>query len=215
MTSMRTTRTDSTRADRLAGEPADDAQWDAIRTNNAAWNGRFLYAVESTGIYCRPSCASKPPLRNNVRIFRSAEEAERSGFRPCKRCKPERERLPDREWVEEIKGFIRSHCHEPLSLAAIATACLGSPYHLHRTFKRVEGVTPADYLQSCRLERAMSELRRTDASVAEIGARAGYANAATFAARFKREKGLSPSEYRASVGAKPDETEASKGEETR
>jgi len=187
---------ESGREAELPGEPAGEEQWKAILRNDAAWNGRFFYAVRSTGIYCRPSCGSRVPRRENVRIFRTAEEAEGSGFRPCKRCKPHRDRLPDREWVEEIKSFIGRHCQEPLTLGAIAAACHGSPYHLHRTFKRVEGVTPADYLRSCRLARAAGELRQSGRSVAEIGARVGYPNPATFAAHFKRETGFSPSEYR-------------------
>lgn len=128
-------------------EKMTEEQWQAILQNDAAYNEKFFYAVKTTGIFCRPSCKSKAPNRENARIFQNAEQALESGFRPCKRCKPTGERLPDKEWVVVMTEYIDKHYHEPLTLETLAEVCHGSPYHLHRTFKKVTGITPVDYIQ--------------------------------------------------------------------
>ncbi len=95
-----------------------------------------FYAVKSTGIFCRPSCKSRIPNRNNVRIFHHAEQALSENFRPCKRCKPNGITLPNEEWVEQIKDYIEKHYDESLTLDMLAEMCHGSPFHLQRTFKK-------------------------------------------------------------------------------
>lgn len=93
------------------------------------------------GDFCRPSCKSKVPNRANVRIFRTAAEAIREEFRPCKRCKPTGERLPDREWVEAIARYMERHYDSAITLNMLAEMFHGSPYHLHRTFKKIMNAT--------------------------------------------------------------------------
>ncbi|WP_040948849.1 bifunctional transcriptional activator/DNA repair enzyme AdaA [Gorillibacterium massiliense] len=173
-----------------------DEKWRAIVTCDAASDGAFYYGVKTTGIFCRPSCKSKEPIRDNVRIFEHADAALQAGFRPCKRCRPTGVRLPDEEWVGEIVRYIRSHLHEVLSLRVLGEMCHGSPFHLQRTSKRITGKTPMEYVQQVRIEQAAAALRRSDKSLAEIAAAVGIPNTAYFITLFKKITGYTPADYR-------------------
>lgn len=105
--------------------------WQAILNNDASYNDQFFYAVKTTGIFCKPSCKSRVPKKENVRIFLNAEQALHANFRPCKRCKPTNERLPDIEWVAKITEYIDRNFIEKLTLETLAEIAHGSPYHLH------------------------------------------------------------------------------------
>ncbi|MFB7554206.1 bifunctional transcriptional activator/DNA repair enzyme AdaA, partial [Streptomyces sp. NPDC056154] len=166
-------------------EPLTEEKWQAIVSNDESYDFKFFYAVKSTGIFCRPSCKSKVPNRDNVRIFRNAEQAIREEFRPCKRCKPTGERLPDKEWVEIMTHYMDQHFAEPLTLTDLAEACHGSPYHLHRTFKKVMAVTPAEYLQNTRIEKAKDYLRNTGKTAREVGQLVGFPHTSYFITVFK------------------------------
>ena len=176
--------------------PLTEKRWQAILSNDAASDGQFYYAVRTTGIFCRPSCKSKPPNIGNVQLFRSAEQALSAGFRPCKRCRPTGRRLPDDEWVAAVAAYIDSRFTEPLSLEQLASAAHGSPYHLHRTFKKIMGVTPTLYIQRKRVAQAQELLRATNLPIAEIGLSAGWANTPYFITLFKRMTGVTPAVYR-------------------
>ena len=173
-----------------------DERWQAITGNDKSYDAIFIYAVKSTGICCRPSCKSRDPKKENVRIFNNVDEALSAGFRPCKRCKPGGIRLPDEEWIAPVKAYINTHYHEPLPLEILADMCHGSPYHLQRTFKRIVGVTPAEYIQQVRISNAMKELRTTDKSIAEIGFTVGLPNTPYFITLFKKKTGQTPKQYR-------------------
>ncbi len=147
----------------------------------------FFYAVKTTGIFCRPSCQSKPPKKENVRVFQHADHAVTGKFRPCKRCKPTGRRLPDEEWVAIVTAFIDKHYTEALTLETLADISHGSPYHLHRTFKRIKGMTPVAYIQNQRIEKAKELLRSTDKAVADIGISVGLHNTPYFVTLFKKE----------------------------
>jgi len=177
-------------------EELTEERWQAIIGNDAAYDFKFFYAVKSTGIFCRPSCKSKAPNRANVRIFRSAEEAVREEFRPCKRCKPTGERLPDREWVDAITRYMERHYDNAITLNKLAEMFHGSPYHLHRTFKKIMNVTPVTYLQGIRLEKARERLAGTNSSVADIGSQVGLPSTSYFISLFKRKFGITPYEFR-------------------
>lgn len=177
-------------------EKMTEEQWQAILQNDAAYNDKFFYAVKTTGIFCRPSCKSKAPNRENTRIFQNAEQAIESGFRPCKRCKPTGERLPDKEWVAVMTEYIDKHYQEPLTLEMLAEVCHGSPYHLHRTFKKVTGITPVDYIQQKRIDQASEYLVTTDRAVADIGTHVGLPNTSYFITLFKKKTGHTPTQYR-------------------
>ncbi|WP_334075800.1 MULTISPECIES: bifunctional transcriptional activator/DNA repair enzyme AdaA [Paenibacillus] len=171
-------------------------RWRAIIENDAASDGQFYYAVKTTGIFCRPSCKSRPPKRENITIFASPDEAISAGFRPCKRCKPTGSRLPDEEWVAVVTEYIDEHPHEALTLHSLAELCHGSPYHLHRTFKRVKGITPLEYIQTVRVERAKTLLLATDLPVSDVGCHVGLANTPYFITLFKKNTGHTPAGFR-------------------
>lgn len=170
--------------------------WQAILHNDATYDDKFFYAVKTTGIFCRPSCKSKPPKRENACVFQNAEEAQAASFRPCKRCKPTGERLPDKEWVEVMTLYLDNHYTEPLTLEALAEVCHGSPYHLHRTFKKITGITPVDYIQQKRIAAASEYLRNSDQTVGGIALQVGLPNTSYFITLFKKKTGLTPTQFR-------------------
>ncbi|MEC0121801.1 bifunctional transcriptional activator/DNA repair enzyme AdaA [Paenibacillus apiarius] len=177
-------------------EGITDEMWRAITQNDASYDDKFFYAVKTTGIFCRPSCKSKPPNMANVRIFQSAQQAMAEHFRPCKRCKPSGQRLPDDDWVAQITQYIDTNYSETLTLEALADVCHGSPYHLHRTFKRIKGITPVEYIQRTRISKAIEYLTTSDKAIAEIALRVGIPNTAYFITLFKKRTGHTPTDYR-------------------
>lgn len=174
--------------------PAD--YWKAILENDAAFDEVFFYGVESTGIFCRPSCKSRLPNKENVRVFKNAFAALKEGYRPCKRCKPDGLDLPAAEWVEQIAEWIDNHFTEPATLERLAEISHGSPYHLQRLFKRFKKVSPSEYVQQRRLEKAEELLQAGGLSVADAGHGAGFGNIAYFITLFKKKKGVTPGQFR-------------------
>jgi AraC family transcriptional regulator of adaptative response / methylphosphotriester-DNA alkyltransferase methyltransferase len=177
-----------------------DEMWQAIVNNDASFDGKFYYAVKTTGIFCRPSCKSRLPIKAHVRIYDDAQQALLGNFRPCKRCRPEGRRLPDEEWVGQLVLLIESRYSESLTLPMLADLIHGSPFHLHRTFKRVMGVTPSDYIQQKRISMAKTYLCESEKSVVEIALAVGIPNAAHFATLFHKKTGFTPTHYRHSFG---------------
>lgn len=173
-----------------------DERWAAIVNCDAAYDGQFYYGVKTTGIFCRPSCKSKAPLPENVQLFHTATEALMNKFRPCKRCKPDGLRMPDEEWVIAIKEVIEARYAEPLTLPVLAELMHVSPFHMHRTFKRLTGETPAALLSRTRVAAAKELLRTTALPVREIAEQVGLSNAAHFATLFQKAEGCSPTAYR-------------------
>jgi AraC family transcriptional regulator of adaptative response / methylphosphotriester-DNA alkyltransferase methyltransferase len=170
--------------------------WQAIIDNDASYNNKFFYAVKTTGIFCKPSCKSRVPKKENVRIFLSAEQALHANFRPCKRCKPINERLPDSEWVTLITEYIDKNFSEKLTLESLGHIAHGSPYHLHRTFKKIKGITPVEYIQQVRLNAAKEYLIQTNKKISDISICAGMPNTPYFITLFKKKTGYTPAQYR-------------------
>ncbi|WP_248930378.1 bifunctional transcriptional activator/DNA repair enzyme AdaA [Paenibacillus hamazuiensis] len=177
-------------------ETINDEMWRAIVENDASYDGKFYYAVKTTGIVCRPSCKSRIPNKEHVRIFADVRQALKEQFRPCKRCKPGGELLPDEEWVQQMVRWIDEHFAENITLQLLADHFHSSPYHLHRTFKRIRGVTPAEYILQVRMRQAKRELRTTDKTVTDIAASVGIPSAAHFATLFQKTAGCTPTQYR-------------------
>lgn len=173
-----------------------DEQWQAIAGNDASYDGRFFYAVKTTGIFCRPSCKSRLPNRENVGFFQTAGQALAAHYRPCKRCKPTGQRLPDEEWIALITEYVDVHYNETLTLDTLAQLSHGTPYHLHRTFKKIKGVTPADYVQQIRIGKAKALLTASHQTVAKIGEAVGLSNTPYFITLFKKKTGYTPEGYR-------------------
>ncbi|EEL49808.1 MULTISPECIES: bifunctional transcriptional activator/DNA repair enzyme AdaA [Bacillus cereus group] len=173
-----------------------DERWQAIIHNDSSYDDKFFYAVKTTGIFCRPSCKSRTPNKDNVRIFLNTKQALSENFRPCKRCKPNGLKLPNEDWVTQIIDYIDTNYHEPLTLEILADMCHGSPYHLQRTFKQMKGITPLAYIQQLRISKAMQYLINTNQTIIEIGFAVGIPNTAHFATLFKKKTGYTPTEFR-------------------
>jgi len=171
-------------------------RWNAIVGNDPAYDGEFFYAVKTTGIFCRPSCKSRPPKMENIRLFENAEQALSENFRPCKRCRPTGQRLPDDEWIQLVTDYIDNNYSASLALQTLAEVSHGSPYHLHRTFKKIKGVTPVEYIQQIRIAKAQQLLLHSGLEVAKVGASVGMANTAYFITLFKKRTGVTPAQYR-------------------
>ncbi len=171
--------------------------WAAITRRDPEADGRFYYSVLTTGVYCKPSCAARQPRRENVAFHRDPAAAERAGYRPCKRCKPN---LPPPEarnqaLVERICRRIEQAEESP-SLAMLAEAAGMSPFTLQRTFKAVVGVTPKAYASAQRAKRLRDGLQRGD-SVTDALYNAGFGSSSRFYAQADRVLGMRPSDFRA------------------
>jgi len=138
----------------------DEAKWKAVSSRNKSYDGAFVFGVRSTLIYCRPSCPAKRSSRDNVVFFAMSDEAERSGFRPCRRCNPRDARSSSgAEWVYEICSFIDANLGKRLILSTLAAHADLSPFYLQRTFKKVLGVSPRQYVEARRLAKMKRFLR--------------------------------------------------------
>jgi AraC family transcriptional regulator, regulatory protein of adaptative response / methylated-DNA-[protein]-cysteine methyltransferase len=166
--------------------------WEAVQTKDARMDGKFYYAVTSTGVYCRPSCPSRLPRRVNVRFFRDADAAERAGYRACRRCRP---RVDLRAPLERIRHYIDAHAGGKLTLADLAARAGLSPAHLQRKFKAAFGVSPREYADARRASRLRSELRGA-ASVTDAIYGAGYGSSSRVYERTAENLGMTPAAYR-------------------
>ncbi|MGE5553343.1 MAG: bifunctional transcriptional activator/DNA repair enzyme AdaA [Betaproteobacteria bacterium] len=175
-----------------------EEHWQAIVSCDGRYDGQFVYGVTTTGVFCRPSCRSKTPLRQNVRVFGSVREALGAGFRPCKRCRPDRpgEPSPEDSLVGEALRLISVHFAEDLTLRELAARLFVSPFHLQRVFKRVVGFSPAQYLTRQRIEAARALLADSGLSITAVALSVGFKNPAHFSAVFHRAVGCPPSAYR-------------------
>ena len=161
-----------------------------------SFDGRFFFGVVTTGVYCRPSCPSRHPLRTNVRFFQAPAEAEQAGLRPCKRCRP----LSDpAAAIADLCRYIERHCEERLDLAALAARAGLSRFHLQRTFKAAVGVTPKQYLEAHRLGRLKKELRQAK-DVTSAVYEAGFGSSSRVYERADSRLGMTPKQYRQGGG---------------
>src|SRR5215471_2073 len=124
----------------------DDACWKALKRRDRAADGTFVYSVRTTGVYCRPSCAARLPRRENVTFHKTCADAERAGFRPCKRCRPNEPALAEAHAAAVARACrLIEDAEEAPSLDALAQSAGMSRFHFHRVFKAVTGVTPKAY----------------------------------------------------------------------
>ncbi len=181
-----------------AGPAAHDPRWAAVVARDRRADGTFYYSVETTGVYCRPSCASRRANPKNVRFHRTTADAERAGFRPCRRCRPDRPPLEQihAATVAEICRAIEAADETP-SLAELAKRAGLSPYHFHRVFKAVTGVTPRAYGAAHRTRRVRSELEKRSKTVTEAIYDAGFNSGGRFYETSGQLLGMTPTHYRA------------------
>jgi len=174
----------------------DDPRWRAVVSRDPQASAAFLYAVTTTGVYCRPSCGARTPRPEHVEFFQTTVEAERAGYRPCKRCKPEGPPLAELQ-AANVAAMCRTleHAEHPIALADLARGVGLSAFHAHRLFKAATGTTPRAYAQACRAQRLHGGLREAS-TVTEAVYAAGYGSQSRFYAEATRLLGTSPSEYR-------------------
>ncbi|MEJ8303281.1 bifunctional transcriptional activator/DNA repair enzyme AdaA [Saccharibacillus sacchari] len=173
-----------------------EEMWERIMACDARYDGLFFTAVKTTRIYCRPSCRSRKPKKQNVEFYVRLNEAEAAGYRPCKRCQPEFEHSPWNGFVLQARSFIVEHYRENLLLKDIADHVKLSTYYLERLFKQETNETPRMVLEKVRVDRAAHLLRCSDKSNLDICYESGFHTPSNFYKAFKRHHGCSPGEYR-------------------
>lgn len=172
----------------------DHERWDAVVARDAQADGAFFYAVATTGVFCRPSCASRLPRRENVAFFGTADEAQAAGFRPCKRCRPDG--LPrDMAIVERACAALDADPQARMTLAQLSAAVHLSPFHLQRLFKRIVGVSPREY-QAARRGAALREALQRGQGVTRAALDAGFNSPSRLYDSIPGELGMAPSAYR-------------------
>ena len=174
-----------------------DPRWEAVVARDLNANGKFYYSVETTGVYCRPSCPSRLAKPENVRFHATRAEAERTGFRPCKRCQPNQPPLSEQHAskIAEVCRLIEKS-EEALSLNDLANHAGMSTHHFHRTFQSITGVTPRSYAAAHRAKRVRCELSRSD-TVTRAIFDAGFNSNGRFYETSNQLLGMTPSDYRA------------------
>jgi AraC family transcriptional regulator of adaptative response/methylated-DNA-[protein]-cysteine methyltransferase len=184
-------------SEKLAARTKKDPRWRAVVARDSTADGKFFYAVRTTGVYCRPSCGSRRARPENLQFYATAADAERAGFRPCKRCKPDQPSL-DKQYAAKVAKICRliENAGEVTSLAVLAGKAGLSAYHFHRIFKAVTGVTPRAYAAAHRAKRMRNELGRS-ATVTEAIYGAGYGSNGRFYETSDAVLGMTPSNYRA------------------
>jgi AraC family transcriptional regulator of adaptative response/methylated-DNA-[protein]-cysteine methyltransferase len=174
---------------------ADQERWTAVLQRDPAQDGKFVYAVTSTRIYCRPTCPSRRPDRRRVSYFPTAEAAEAAGYRACRRCDPQVSvRIPDQR-LERAREYLDAHWDETVTLRELGRVVHMSPYHLQRTFKHRMGMTPKAYATARRLERLKYRLRQGD-SVTRASYEAGFGSGNRAYEQARASMGMTPGAYR-------------------
>jgi AraC family transcriptional regulator of adaptative response/methylated-DNA-[protein]-cysteine methyltransferase len=173
-----------------------ESQWQAVLTKDARFDGRFVFAVSTTGIYCRPSCGSRRPRRENVSFFQLPEAAEQAGFRACLRCHPRNTRVidPQIQMAQQVCRIIEQNEGEPITLASLSEQVGVSSFHLQRTFKSIMGITPQRYAEAHRVNRFKQGVRKGQAITTAIYD-AGFGSSSRLYERASSQLGMTPATY--------------------
>lgn len=171
--------------------------WQAVLARDSDQDGEFFFGVLTTGVFCRPSCSARRPLRQNVRFYKTPEDAQKDGLRACLRCSPLAAigRDPNADRIREVCRYIESNSDEPLKLRDLATRSQLSVFHLQRSFKAIVGVSPKQYLEAVRLKKLKSSLK-TSKDVTEAVYDAGYGSSSRVYERADTRLGMTPRQYR-------------------
>lgn len=177
-----------------------ETYWQAVLNHDRSFDGQFFYGVLSTGVFCRPSCPGRRPLRQNVRFYVNPQQAERDGMRACLRCRP----LaltgtdPNAGRVAALCRFIEQRVAEEQAptLAELSIQAGLSPFHLQRSFKAITGVTPRQYADACRLNTLKEGLRNEGQTITRSMVDAGYGSSSRLYERSDSQLGMTPGAYR-------------------
>lgn len=173
-----------------------DEMWEKIIACDKTYDGIFFTAVITTKIYCRPSCRSRKPKKENVEFYHDINEVEKAGFRACKRCQPNVEHSPHIGLVKNVITFLVNHYKQKLVLQDVANHVGVSSYYLERLFKQETSETPRTYLEKIRVDKAAHLLKTTDRTNLEICYEVGFQSPSNFYKVFRRLNNCSPTEYR-------------------
>jgi AraC family transcriptional regulator of adaptative response/methylated-DNA-[protein]-cysteine methyltransferase len=175
---------------------AEEQRWNVVMARDSAHDGEFVFAVATTGVYCRPSCPARRPRRENVTFFSRPEQAEKAGFRACLRCRPRSiGGNPQSDSAKEICRYIERHLDEPVTLEHLGKIFRQSPFHLQRRFKAALGITPREYADSCRLRLLKRNLQAGD-NVTRAMYDAGYGSSSRLYEKTAAQLGMTPDKYR-------------------
>ena len=169
--------------------------WQAVRANDARFDGAFVLGVKTTGIYCKPSCRARLPKRENVHFYASPQVAERQGFRACKRCRPSHVNGIDPQVETILKACEMLASDDLLTLDDLSAAVGLSSYHLQRSFKHIIGVSPKKYAEAKRMERFKDELRG-GSDVVTAMYEAGYGSSSRLYEKASENLGMTPAVYK-------------------
>ena len=176
------------------------AAWRQIAARDASADGQFVYAVRTTGIYCRPSCPSRRPAQHNVVLYATAAQAEQAGYRACKRCQPQATLHPQAAVLEAACRFLREQADAPPTLAQTARVAGMSPFALQRLFRRVLGLSPRQFYAEQRRQRfrhALASPTHGHSSITEAIYAAGYSSPSRVYPQAQSSLGMTPAQYRA------------------
>jgi AraC family transcriptional regulator of adaptative response/methylated-DNA-[protein]-cysteine methyltransferase len=177
-------------------QPNDDQRWNAVLARDSVRDGEFVFAVATTGVYCRPSCPARRPRRENVTFYSRPEQAEKAGFRACLRCRPRSfSGNPQSDLAKEICRYIEQHLDETITLERLGKVFRQSPFHLQRRFKAALGITPRAYADSCRLRLLKRNLQAGD-NVTRAMYDAGYGSSSRLYEKTAAQLGMTPDKYR-------------------
>ena len=173
---------------------AADHFWQAMQKRDSAADGAFVFGVRSTRIYCRPSCPARRPLRRNTLFFRTNEEAERFGYRPCRRCRPQ-EQDESASLVRRATAILAENTEESVAIGSLAAQLKTSGAKLRRAFHRSTGLSPREFSQALRLER-LKKLLRDGANITEALYECGYGSSSRLYEKTNSQLGMTPASYR-------------------
>src|ERR1700722_926259 len=186
-----------------ADKSRKDNLWQAVLARDPSQDGSLVFAVSSTGVYCRPSCPSRRPRRENVTFFPKPDNAEKAGYRACLRCRPKAiGGNRQTEMVKAVCRYIEQHLDEPITLARLGSEFRQSPFHLQRSFKAALGISPREYADSCRLNQLKANLQAGH-SVTRAMYDAGYSSSSRLYERTASQLGMTPDKYRRGAIAAP------------
>jgi AraC family transcriptional regulator, regulatory protein of adaptative response / methylated-DNA-[protein]-cysteine methyltransferase len=180
-----------------ANQLNDARCWQALQERDQQFDGLFYYGVRTTGVYCRPSCSSRQPLRENVSFFALPEAARQAGFRACRRCQPDdtRPRDPQAEMIRSVCRLIDAATEATPDLAALSAEVRLSQFHLQRLFKKLMGITPRQYAEARRMAVFKARLQAGD-SVSTATYEAGYGSSSRLYEKAAGQLGMTPAVYR-------------------
>lgn len=173
-----------------------DPAWEVVLNRDRRGDGRFVYAVSSTHVYCRPSCPSRRPSRNHVTFFDSPQLAESVGYRACLRCRPQSVAGSEaEERVERARSYLDDHADESVTLRQLAVHVGLSPFHIQRAFTKRVGLSPKAYQNTKRMERFTASLKRGE-TITTATYEAGFGSSSRLYAQVQEDLGMTPSAFR-------------------